>query len=204
MISRYAIFTTIIIIVGCSTPPEIIPDQVIDLTYDELKANYGLCEGSGIVTSKGERSWKLNYSFASQNDSSFIQFKDVFGRRVLFIQALPIDIKIWDMQKNIQYEYYEGMSIPLLDLVDSRDIAQILWGEIPERFEADSLESNSETISNLVNFNLSASNLGMVFNRFTYQMDSTGTTIEFRINDREYGGSESNLLKGIPESVPYN
>lgn len=204
MISRYAIFAVIIIIFGCSTPPEIIPDQIIDLTYDELKAIYGLCEGNGIVTSKGERSWKLNYSFATQNDSSFIQFKDVFGRRILFIQALPIEIKIWDMQKNIQYEYFEGMSIPLLDIVDSKDIAQILWGEIPERFDSDSLESDSETISNLVNFNHSASNLGMVLNRFTYQMDTTGTTIEFKINERDYGGSKNNLLNGIPKNIPYN
>ena len=204
MISRNAIFAAIIIIVGCSTQPEIIPDQVIDLTYDELKANYGLCEGNGIVTSKGEKSWKLNYSFATRNDSSYIQFKDVFGRRVLFIQALPIDIRIWDIQKNIQYEYFEGMSIPLLDIIDSKDIAQILWGEIPERFNSDSLESNSETISNLVNFNLSASNLGMVLNRFTYQMDSTRTTIEFKINERDYGSSDNKLLKGIPKNIPYN
>lgn len=96
------------------------------------------------------------------------------------------------------------MSIPLLDIVDSKDIAQILWGELPERFNFDNLESDSETISNLVNFNLSASNLGMVLTRFTYQMDSTGTTIEFKINDREYGSSNKNLLRGIPENVPYN
>lgn len=204
MISRYAIFAFFVLFIGCSTQPEIIPDEVIDLSYDELKANYGLCIGSGIVASTGIKPWKLNYSFASQNDSSFIQFKDIFGRRVLFIQALPIDIKIWDMQKNLQYEYHQGMSIPLLDVVNSNDIAQILWGEVPNRFNNENLESDSERITNLVNFDLSASNLGMVLNKVTYQMDTTGTTIEFKINERDYGVSDSNLLQGIPKNVPYN
>lgn len=204
MISKYATIAIIVLIVGCTSQPEIIPDEVIDLTYDELKTNYELCSGKGIVTAKGEKPWKLNYLFASKNDSSFIQFKDIFGRRVLFIQALPIDITIWDMQKNLQYDYYEGMSIPLLDIVNSNDIAQILWGEIPNSFIPDTLDSNSERISNLVNFELSASNIGMVLSKVTYQMDTTGTTIEFKINERDFGGSENNLLKGIPENIPYN
>jgi len=204
VISKYAIIAIIVLIVGCTSQPEIIPDQVIDLTYDELKTNYKLCSGKGIVSAKGDKPWKLNYSFASKNDSSFIQFKDILGRRVLFIQALPIDIKIWDMQKNLQYDYDDGMSFPLLDVVNSSDIAHILWGEVPKRFNEEELDCNSERTSNLVNFDLSASNLGMVLNKVTYKMDTTGTIIEFKINEREYGEGENKLLKGIPESVPYN
>ena len=204
MIFRYAVIALVILFTGCATQPEIIPDEMIDLTYEELKTSYGTCIGKGIVSSKGAKPWKLNYSFASKNDSSYIQFRDILGRRVLFIQALPIDIKIWDMQKNLQYYYNDKISIPLLDVVDSNDIAQILWGKVPDGFNQSGLEYDSDTTSNIVNFNMSVSSLGNVLNMVTYQMDNEGTIIEFKINERDYGVSETNLLKGIPEKVPYN
>lgn len=189
---------------GCSQPPELIPDTYIDLTYDELKSDYVSCVGKGIMTSKGDKSWKLNYTFITQNDSSYIQFRDVFGRRMLFVQAIPTGISLWDMQKNLQYDYKQGNSIPILDLLESYDIAQILWGELPTKFDVDTTESSSESTVNLVNYNLSASNIGMVLDRVIFNIDSAETVVEFKVFERIFGKNAPELLKGIPPNIPYN
>ena len=201
---RFFIILIVIIFNGCIKQPVIIPEEIIDLTYDELKTNYKSCIGKGIMMAKGEHPWKLNYSFFTQNDSSFIQFRDVFGRRVLFVQALPSAVKLWDMQKNIQYYPEQNNSVPILDLVDSYDIAQILWGEIPVRFTENTIDSGFERDSNVVNFNLSGTKLGMVLDKVTFNIDSANTIIDFKISDREYGKFSQELLKGIPENVPNN
>lgn len=204
MNSRYLIILIFILFIGCTKQTVINPEEITDLTYDELKTNYQSCIGKGIMMAKSERPWKLNYSYTTQNDSSYIQFKDVFGRRVLFVQAIPSEIKLWDMQKNIQYFPQPNNSIPILDIVDSYDIAQILWGEIPIRYTENSIDSGFERDSNLVNFDLSATKLGMVLDKVTFNIDSIKTTIEFKILEREYGKNNQVLLKGIPEKIPYN
>ncbi|MBU0528408.1 hypothetical protein KKF86_01450, partial [bacterium] len=134
----------------------------------------------------------------------FIQFRDIFGRRVLFVQALPREINLWDMQKNLQYDSNVRNLIPIFKIVESYDIAQILWGEIPIRYLKSSEESGFERDSNLVNFKTSTTQIGMVLDRITFNFDSLNTMIEFKISERDYGESNLDLLKGIPEQVPIN
>ena len=98
------LIANVLIIINCSQAPEIVTYDIVDLSYDELKRKYVTCKGRGVMTAQGKLPWKLNYSFTTQNDSSFIQFKDIFGRRVLFVQALPSEITLWEMQKNLQYD----------------------------------------------------------------------------------------------------
>jgi len=195
----------ILIVVSCSQAPKILTDEVvIDLTYDELKKQYNTCKGKGVMTAQGELPWKLNYSFTTQNDSSYIQFRDIFGRRVLFVQALPNKITLWDMQKNLQYDSNDGKSLPIFNIIETYDIAQILWGEIPNKYIKFNEESSFERDSNLVNFKSSITHIGMVLDRIAFNLDSIDTIIEFKISERDYGETNLNLLKGIPERVPLN
>ena len=96
MIYRLLILLTanLLIVVSCSRVPDVVVDEIIDLSYSELKQKYDVCKGKGVMTAQGELPWKLNYSFTTQNDSSFLQFRDIFGRRVLFVQALPSEITL--------------------------------------------------------------------------------------------------------------
>lgn len=201
---RLLLLLIIIFLFKCTKKPDIIPEEVVDLSYSELNEKYNSCVGKGIMSSKGQLPWKLNYTFTTQNDSSYIQFRDIFGRRILFVQALPNEVKLWDMQKNLQFNSKNGNSIPVFDIVESFDIAQILWGEIPKRYSENSGESISEKDSNLVNFDLSVTKLGMVLDKVTFNIDLLDTVIEFKIFQRDYGESNRNLLKGIPEHIPYN
>jgi hypothetical protein len=194
----------VFILISCGQVPEIEVEEVSDLSYHELKQKYISCKGKGVMSAKGDIPWKLNYSFTTQNDSSFLQFKDIFGRRVLFVQALPSVITLWDMQKNIQYESDIDNSIPIFKHIESYDIAQILWGEIPIRHGITSEESSFERDSDIVNFISTGTQLGMVLEKVIFNLDSIDTKIEFKISGRDYGESNQELLKGIPTKVPLN
>ena len=194
----------VFILISCGQVPEIEVEEVSDLSYHELKQKYISCKGKGVMSAKGDIPWKLNYSFTTQNDSSFLQFKDIFGRRVLFVQALPSVITLWDMQKNIQYESDIDNSIPIFKHIESYDIAQILWGEIPIRYVITYKESGFERDSDLVNFISTGTQLGMVLEKVIFNLDSIDTKIEFKISGRDYGESNQELLKGIPTKVPLN
>ena len=193
-----------LIVVSCSRAPELIIDEIVDLSYDELKQQYISCKGKGVMTAQGELPWKLNYSFSTQNDSSFIQFRDIFGRRVLFVQALPDEITLWDMQKNLQYNSNFSTVIPIFSIVETNDIAQILWGKIPKKLQKIDEESGFEKDLNVVNFNSSVTRIGMVLDKVTFNLDSIGAKVEFKISERNYGKAIPGLLKGIPKNIPYN
>ena len=194
----------LLLISRCTQVPDILKDAIIDLSYSDLKQQYISCNGNGVMSAKGSLPWKLNYSFTTQNDSSFIQFRDILGRRVLFVQALPTEITIWDMQKNIKYNSDLGSTIPIFNILESYDIAQILWGEIPDSYLASIQESGFETHSNLVNFQSSKTQLGMVLDKVIFNLDSIDTIVDFKILERDYGESNIELLKGIPEEIPLN
>jgi len=196
--------TNLLIVVSCSRVPDIIVDEITDLSYNDLKQKYNVCKGKGVMTAQGELPWKLNYSFTTQNDSSFLQFRDIFGRRVLFVQALPSEITLWDMHKNIQYNSDIGTSIPIFKIVKSHDIAQILWGEIPARYRRSDEESGFEKDLNVVNFKSTATQIGMVLEKVTFNLDSIESIVEFKISERDYGESIPSLLKGIPDKIPHN
>ena len=65
----------VFILISCSQVPEIEVEEVSDLSYHELKQKYISCKGKGVMSAKGDMPWKLNYSFTSQNDSSFLQYQ---------------------------------------------------------------------------------------------------------------------------------
>lgn len=198
------LIANVLIVISCSQAPEIVIDEIVDLSYDELKQQYFTCKGKGVMTAQGKLPWKLNYSFTTQNDSSFIQFRDIFGRRVFFVQALPSEITLWDMQKNLQYDSDIGNSIPIFNIVESYDIAQILWGEIPKKYIKSNEESGFERDLNLVNFKSTVTQLGMVLDKVIFNLDSLDSIVEFKIFERDYGEANLDLLKGIPEQVPLN
>ena len=206
MIYKLRIIQIVVILIfsGCSQVPEIIVDEISDLSYGELKQRFTTCKGKGVMSARGDLPWKLNYSFTTQNDSSFLQFRDIFGRRVLFVQALPSEIRLWDMQKNIQYDSDIGKTIPIFNIVGSHDIAQILWGEIPNRYIVPKEESGFDKELNLVNFKSTVTQLGMVLDKVTFNLDSIDAIVEFKISERDYGEANPALLKGIPKNIPEN
>mgnify|MGYP000669109240 CR=1 FL=1 len=93
---------------------------------------------------------------------------------------------------------------PIFKILKSYDIAQILWGEIPNRFHKSDEESGFEMDLNLVNFKSTVTQLGMVLDKVIFNLDSIDTIVEFKIFGRDYGETNHDLLKGIPNKVPFN
>ena len=75
-------------------------------SYLVMKRTYISCGGYGNISTIGENfSGKLSFSFLSQNDSSFFQFKDPLGRKMLLMWITPEAIIAWNIFENRYYEY---------------------------------------------------------------------------------------------------
>ena len=60
---------------GCSSRLKDIQISHDTNSYEELSAKHISCSGRGIISSIGNYKGKLSFSFLSQNDSSFFNFR---------------------------------------------------------------------------------------------------------------------------------
>gem|GEM_PF-346865 len=194
---------TAICITMCGRKPTIEVDEIVDLSYSELKQKFTTCKGSGKLSMPNVMPLKLGYTFTTQNDSSYIQFKDIFGRKILFVQSLPQEVMLWDMRKNVKYNPSNHSPVPIFEMVEPNEIAEILWGEIPIKYEKGINESNIKTDSTEMNFELAETHLGGVVKKVIFNVESNNSTVELSITDRFYGEADKELLKGIPNNIPF-
>ena len=114
---------------GCSTKLKDFQNGHVDISYEELSKNYMSCSGRGIISSIGDYKGKLSFSFLSQNDSSFFQFQDFLGRKVLLMWLTPNSANAWNILDNKRYNYDHIKDyFPLLSVVDPISITKFLWG----------------------------------------------------------------------------
>ena len=124
------IFSIAFIIVACSTKSNNIMNNAGPLLYDELSNNYVSCSGYGSISSIGNYKGKLSFSFMSQNDSSFFQFQDFLGRKVLLMWLTPNSVNAWNILENKRYDFNLIKDLfPLLLVVDPINITKFLWGQ---------------------------------------------------------------------------
>jgi hypothetical protein len=99
------------------------------LTYEEFSKSFVSCSGFGSISSTGNFNGSLSFSFLSQNDSSFFQFQDLLGRKVLLMWLTPDSVDAWNTLENKRYNYslIKGF-FPLLSVVSPIDITKFLWG----------------------------------------------------------------------------
>jgi len=114
---------------SCSTTIKQIPNDIDTLTYEEFSKSFVSCSGFGSISSTGNFNGSLSFSFLSQNDSSFFQFQDLLGRKVLLMWLTPDSVDAWNTLENKRYNYslIKGY-FPLLSVVSPIDITKFLWG----------------------------------------------------------------------------
>ena len=66
--------------------PDILTPTKPSMTIDKLASVYGQLRGIGRLTVTGKRSGKFNFSFTSDSHDTFLQFRDVLGRKTLFME----------------------------------------------------------------------------------------------------------------------
>ena len=75
---RYIIFCWLIL-AGCAGSGTQFSLPVTQRNYHDLLAEYISCTGKGKIDSQGPFLGALTFTFISQHDSSFLQFKDPMG-----------------------------------------------------------------------------------------------------------------------------
>ena len=123
------ILSVLIFATGCSTKLSNLHISQNTFSYEELSKKYISCSGRGIISSIGNYKGKLSFSFLSQNDSSFFQFQDFLGRKVLLMWLTPNSANAWNILENKRYNYDHIKDyFPLLSVVDPISITRFLWG----------------------------------------------------------------------------
>ena len=61
---------------------------------------YGQLRGTGRLTVMGKRSGKFNFTFTSDSHDTFLQFRDMLGRKTLFMEIHDSSLTAWDMIQN--------------------------------------------------------------------------------------------------------
>ena len=88
------------------------------------------CSGRGVISSVGNFSGKLSFKFLVQNDSSFCQFQDFLGRKVLLLWLTPNSVEAWNLIENKKYSHANiSEVIPVLSILDPLQIIKFIWGE---------------------------------------------------------------------------
>ena len=103
------------------------------------------CSGRGVISSTGNFSGKLSFNFLVQNDSSFCQFQDFLGRKVLLLWLTSNSVEAWNLIENKKYNHANiSEIIPVLSILDPLQIIKFIQGE--EVFQSDLNLSNLKNI----------------------------------------------------------
>jgi len=124
------LFFLILFLVNCSATRKKISNNNSIESYVELSNNYVSCSGYGDISSIGNYKGKLSFNFMSQNDSSFFQFQDFLGRKVLLMWLTPNSANAWNILENKRYDFNLIKDFfPILSVVEPMSITKFLWGE---------------------------------------------------------------------------
>jgi hypothetical protein len=112
---------------------------------NRLNDGQNSCSGRGVISSTGNFSGKLSFSFLVQNDSSFCQFQDFLGRKVLLLWLTPNSVEAWNLIENKKYSHANiSEIIPVLSILDPLQIIKFIWGK--EISQSDLNLSNLENV----------------------------------------------------------
>ena len=100
---------------NCASTNKELASHSSDIIFDQVKS----CTGRCSISSVGSFSGNLTFSFMSQNDSSFCQFQDFLGRKVLLLWLTRDSFDAWNLIENKKYSH-SGISeiIPVLSVLN--------------------------------------------------------------------------------------
>ena len=122
----YLLTIFLLIFFNCALTNEEIIRHSGNTNSDQIKS----CTGRGTISSFGSFSGNLNFSFMSQNDSSFCQFEDFLGRKVLLLWLTQDSLDAWNLIENKKYSYANVSEIiPILSVLNPIHLIKFLWGD---------------------------------------------------------------------------
>ena len=153
----------IFFVAGCSTKLKDIQTSHDTISYEKLSTKYVSCSGRGIISSIGDYKGKLSFSFLSQNDSSFLQFQDFLGRKVLLMWLTPKAANAWNILEDKRYNYdHIKYYFPLLSVLDPISITKFLWGYESTYVDDDFTVMNEDINELSITFEKSNDNVNLI------------------------------------------
>ncbi len=158
-----------------------------DITSNQIKS----CTGRGSISSIGSFSGNLTFSFMSQNDSSFCQFQDFLGRKVLLLWLTQDSIDAWNLIENKKYSHSSiSEIIPVLSVLNPKHLIKFLWGE---EFISNQI-SVSRQAKIEIKFGKSDQNSSSV-DKATFIDNSNRQELSIKIDSRVFNQNYLNLKK---------
>lgn len=194
MIIRFLVI--LLLIAGCAKRMPQVSPLTPQKSYPELVDEFISCSGKGKIDSRGFFHGALSFTFISQNDSSFFQFKDPLGRKVLLMWITPINVTAWNLIENKQYVYNQILDFfPFLQVVEPLDITKFLWGVQPDYKKLNGVDSK---VSSHIALQFGNEELGSVQNALvtaSFNDNKINQSVNIRIKGRTLQRNEINLQK---------
>ena len=193
---RYIIFCWLIL-AGCAGSGTQFSLPVTQRNYHDLLAEYISCTGKGKIDSQGSFQGALTFTFISQHDSSFLQFKDPLGRKALLMWLTPQNVTARNLIDHKQYTYGQILEFfPFLQIVEPEHITKILWGVQPDYEKKLNNTEMSEKQSIHLNFeNNDLDNESNALIGATFSDDNSFQSVKIRITGRTRTQTHINLKK---------
>ncbi len=192
-----------VFVTGCTTLKNTINRKTIvesPAAYENVEITTLTCRGSGHVISSGKINGRLNYSFTSTQDSSYIQFKDLLGRKTLFLIINHHTFEAWDLLHHQRYTAESIlMTLPFLELTNPQELLSILWGKFPESVVQ---QDENSILTGQIQIYSEMTEMGPLVSRVSYDLDEGHQQVVLTISKREYGEQYPHLIKPIPASIP--
>jgi hypothetical protein len=177
-------------------------NEINTITYPDL-SNKEHCRGSGYITSAGEIKGRMNFTFTSSRNKAYIQFKDLIGRKTLFLILDESEIQAWDILNNRKYNQASILIIfPFFEMIQANELITFLWGGIPPVFsDPNKIISEKENISGEIQFSTKQTSYGQLVEHVSFAIDENNSKINLFMMNRDFDMQYPHLIREIPGSV---
>ena len=104
--------------------------SILKVNHEKNIIQFVSCSGRGTISSIGSFSGQLSFDFLAQNDSSFFQFSDFLGRKVLLLALTSDSANAWNLIENKKYSHSQiNDLLPVLSFIQPIDLTHFLWGK---------------------------------------------------------------------------
>lgn len=130
----------------------------------------------------------MNFTFTSSRSRAYIQFKDLIGRKTLFLILDKSEIQAWDILNNRKYNQASVLiALPFFEMIQSNELIAFLWGEIPSAFSDPSkIKSKKENISGEIQFRTKQTTYGQLVEHVSFAIDENNSKIDLFMMNRDF------------------
>ncbi|MFL3024638.1 MAG: hypothetical protein ACJZ1P_02085 [Candidatus Neomarinimicrobiota bacterium] len=145
----------------------------------------------------------MNFTFTSSRNKAYLQFKDLIGRKTLFLILDESEIKAWDILNNRIYDQASILiALPFFEMIESKELITFLWGEIPAVFsDPNKIKSEKENISGSIQFSTKQTIYGQMVEQLSFNLIEDNSKINLFMMNREFDMQYPHLIREIPSSV---